>query len=252
MVTEYKLFIKLLQNRQSIDDGHTNLIKTIIDTFPYFQPAHILHTFYLKKHHLYYQNALQQTAARTTDRRRLFEIIQIETEIDKKNTDNENQNIHPKQFIQQPESNDAIEVFIPVETTHKPQSVEKQEKTEKNIPEPDKNENQKPEKLSYLEWLKQLKQVQNEKKEDIFDAIDKFLKEKPKIIPKKDITVKPPDIIEKSVTEKQMLMTETLANLYVKQKKYDKAIQAFRILSLKYPKKSSYFANRIKEVKNLK
>ncbi|MFV0236960.1 MAG: hypothetical protein ACK5HU_00290, partial [Flavobacteriales bacterium] len=54
-----------------------------------------------------------------------------------------------------------------------------------------------------------------------------------------------------SITENQNLMTETLANIYVEQKKYSKAIQAFKILSLKYPEKSGFFADQIKAIKNL-
>ena len=46
-------------------------------------------------------------------------------------------------------------------------------------------------------------------------------------------------------------MTETLARVYLEQKKYDKAIKAFKILSLKYPEKSGFFADRIKAVKFL-
>ena len=46
-------------------------------------------------------------------------------------------------------------------------------------------------------------------------------------------------------------MTETLAHVYLEQKKYEKAITAFTILSLKYPEKSSFFANQIKAIKNL-
>ena len=47
-------------------------------------------------------------------------------------------------------------------------------------------------------------------------------------------------------------MTETLAKVYLEQKKYKKAIQAFKILSLKYPEKSGFFADQIRKVKNLK
>ena len=46
-------------------------------------------------------------------------------------------------------------------------------------------------------------------------------------------------------------MTETLARIYAEQKKYDRAIEAYRILMLKNPKKSSFFANRIEELKVL-
>ena len=43
-------------------------------------------------------------------------------------------------------------------------------------------------------------------------------------------------------------MTETLAKIYFNQKKIKKAIYAYRILSLKYPEKSSFFANQIKKL----
>ena len=46
-------------------------------------------------------------------------------------------------------------------------------------------------------------------------------------------------------------MTETLAKVYLEQKKYKKAIQAYKILSLKYPEKSGFFADRITAVKQL-
>ena len=47
------------------------------------------------------------------------------------------------------------------------------------------------------------------------------------------------------------MMTETLARVYLEQKKYKKAMQAYKILSLKYPEKSGFFADRIKAVKKL-
>ena len=46
-------------------------------------------------------------------------------------------------------------------------------------------------------------------------------------------------------------MTETLAKIYLKQQKYKKAIDAFRILSLKYPEKNAFFADQIKKIKKL-
>jgi len=46
-------------------------------------------------------------------------------------------------------------------------------------------------------------------------------------------------------------MTETLAKVYLEQKKYENAIQAYRILSLKYPEKSGFFADQIKRIQIL-
>lgn len=60
------------------------------------------------------------------------------------------------------------------------------------------------------------------------------------------------DIAEKSISENDEIITETLANIFIQQKKYDKAIDAFEKLSLKFPEKSSYFAARIEKVKELK
>ncbi len=59
-------------------------------------------------------------------------------------------------------------------------------------------------------------------------------------------------IIEKSISESDELITETLANIYFKQKNYEKALEAYKKLSLKYPEKSIYFAARIKEIEVIK
>jgi hypothetical protein len=59
------------------------------------------------------------------------------------------------------------------------------------------------------------------------------------------------EIIAKSLAENDEIVTETLAMIYFNQKNYDKALDAFKKLSLKYPEKSVYFAGRIKEIEKL-
>ncbi|QYS89677.1 tetratricopeptide repeat protein [Flavobacterium davisii] len=92
-----------------------------------------------------------------------------------------------------------------------------------------------------------------EKKEDNsnskMDLIDKFIHNNPKISPPKDNIAVPSYIAKKS--DSPYLMTETLAKIYLEQKKYTKAIQAYEILILKYPEKSSLFADRILDIKDL-
>ncbi|WP_297705003.1 hypothetical protein [uncultured Eudoraea sp.] len=84
-----------------------------------------------------------------------------------------------------------------------------------------------------------------------FELIDKFIENKPKIDPSDNLTSNI-NIKESTTLDKNELMTETLAKVYLEQKKYKKAIQAYKILSLKYPEKSSFFANRIKAVQKLR
>jgi tetratricopeptide (TPR) repeat protein len=82
------------------------------------------------------------------------------------------------------------------------------------------------------------------------EIIDKFIEANPKIAPVKE-NDKTPVNIGKNSDEPTHLMTETLAKVYLEQKKYAKAIQAYEILILKYPEKSSFFADRIQDIKDL-
>jgi len=45
--------------------------------------------------------------------------------------------------------------------------------------------------------------------------------------------------------------TETLAKIYLKQKRYDRALEIFKSLSLKYPEKNVYFADQIRFLEKL-
>jgi hypothetical protein len=45
--------------------------------------------------------------------------------------------------------------------------------------------------------------------------------------------------------------TETLANIYIKKKRYDKALEIIKRLSLKYQKKNIYFADQIRYLEKL-
>lgn len=46
-------------------------------------------------------------------------------------------------------------------------------------------------------------------------------------------------------------LTETLAKIYVKQQRYDKALEIIKKLNLKYPKKNTYFADQMRFLERL-
>lgn len=56
------------------------------------------------------------------------------------------------------------------------------------------------------------------------------------------------EIAKKSITSNDNIGTETLAVIYQKQGKYEKALEIYQKLISKYPEKSSIFASRISEI----
>jgi tetratricopeptide (TPR) repeat protein len=170
---------------------------------------------------------------------------------------------------------EVVEEIIAIED-NKPEIIETiepivQEKSEEIILE--KLELGKPlefmksEKHSFHEWLqlskfqpivRDEKKVEQENPSEVdFEKqkknklIDTFIKTNPKIPPIKQDATPISIVLEPSNTDNSYLMTETLARVYLEQKKYQKAIQAYEILILKYPEKSSFFADRILDIKNL-
>lgn len=102
---------------------------------------------------------------------------------------------------------------------------------------------------SFLQWLELIDDKTTDRTPSKFDWIDDFVAQNAKIIPTKS-TASKEDLSKQNSLSKNEIMTETLAHLYWKQKKYDEAKKAFKILSLKYPEKSSLFADHIKQIKS--
>ncbi|MDR1337145.1 MAG: hypothetical protein LBK22_09985 [Tannerella sp.] len=54
-----------------------------------------------------------------------------------------------------------------------------------------------------------------------------------------------------NASPKTSYFTETLAHIYIRQKRYEKALEIIRSLSLKYPEKNLYFADQIRFLEKL-
>ncbi len=104
-------------------------------------------------------------------------------------------------------------------------------------------------KFTFLDWFDQISNNKSKIDEKI-DLIESFIdKKSERVIETSNKEYK--FSYRKGNKDNPELITETLAKILTDQKKYKKAIKAYRILSLKYPKKSSFFADRIKEIKKL-
>lgn len=80
--------------------------------------------------------------------------------------------------------------------------------------------------------------------------IERFIREEPQIKPPPADKINLENKARKSAEDQLTLVTETLANIYVEQGLYPKAIAIYKKLSLKYPEKSTYFGDRIAELTN--
>ena len=84
------------------------------------------------------------------------------------------------------------------------------------------------------------------------EIIEKFIQKDPIIQPPSPENINNENMARQSAEDNYVLVTETLANIYIDQGLYLKAIEVFKKLILKYPEKKSYFATRIEELeKNL-
>lgn len=84
------------------------------------------------------------------------------------------------------------------------------------------------------------------RKED--SILEKFIKEEPQIKAPKSQKLDTENKARKSSEDPNDLVSETLAQIYIDQMLVQKAIDTYKKLSLKYPEKSTYFADQIIEL----
>jgi hypothetical protein len=221
--------------RGSIAFNHRSLeyLSGITKEYPWFQAAQMLYTLnLLNLKDAHFLRELHKTAALISDRKKLFFLV-------------ENSFFDPRLMeMLEKEPDSDLGTFGKIDSflDGKPLNG-KQTNTLVST--------------DYMIYLHEHGEEENETENPLKyqDTIDKFL-ENEKSIPlrsglQETETSKPGDttcIADSYEYSDTDLFSETLAKIYLKQQKYEKALTIFRKLNLEFPEKSSYFAPLISEI----
>ena len=236
-----KEIIGLMKGEIDYTEDTLHNLKSVVEEYPYFQAAQLLYTLNLQAMKDSRFNAeLRKAACYSGDRRNLFYRVKSDS--------------FPPEWIEKLEkeepvvnsSFDLVDFFLAGQETKEKKPVSKVVS---------------PEKIStdYLSYL--LSGIPDDAKAGTRplqhqDAIDRFLAEdekSPVKIVLKDQPEEEPDMPfpDLDTVEEGSFFSETLAKIYLKQKKYEKALEIIRKLYLLYPEKNRYFADQIRFLEKL-
>lgn len=279
MITTADTYLKFLQQPSSLDEAELEQVRSLTKRFGYLQSAWTLRWLNATDTHEK-QEALHRAAALTYDRTILLQLqkdpfIEIDTAVLDTEAlqlieeaepleDHELEGVtlsenRVAQFVTDAKSGfdmdlDEIQVTprIPVPETLNFEidgSIEQKDASKQST------------QKTFADWMKLMvsgnaeglteHHIENQDKQRKFDMLDKFIQDKPKI--KADPTFDSDFEVDDTIYfDYKEMATETLAQLLFDQKKYGKAIKAYKALMVKIPEKSSFFADQIRKAKALK
>jgi hypothetical protein len=250
----------LMAQPENVEAADLAILRETIAAYPYFQAARSLYLRGLKTENSpLYNKELQVTASHTADRSVLFDYITSAFFTQHKVSNHIKQQQNLLSDIEVESELVMVAHKLNTDPNHRNDSSVFETKRAVTAQPLEFTKN---EKHSFGEWLKitHLKPIErnpsqaipdseNEERAKRMQRIESFLQDRPRIKPIKN-QPHTGNLAEQNPVSDQ-LMTETLAQVYLAQKNFSKAIQAYQILVLQHPEKSGYFADRIREIKNI-
>ena len=234
----------IINNPQSINDNDIEMLSSIVAEYPYFTLAQILLAIGFDLTEDKRQNRQLRLASAMSPDRNTLRLLLSESKEKKEACD------LPDEFGN--ESQQTLEsVVIP--------EIDLSKSQEELSREMDLLE-EKRKSLDELKYLIEQRIIELEReKEEVAkedktlsktEIIDKFIAENPQISRPKQEFYNPMVVAQTSVVDKENIISETLATIYLNQGYVEKAISVYQKLSLKNPEKSVYFAELIEKAKN--
>jgi hypothetical protein len=227
---------RLMGNTKLLDTSTLEMLAKVVEDYPYFHTGRLLFTKNLEMTNSdRFGDELGRSAVLCADRRKLFYLIYKE---------------NYRKFLEQPEeihsnSKDRTEALLDTFLTSLPESVMAENiiaDAGMNIVTTDY--------LSYLESLGEQEESDHTENQKLqhHAIIDAFIEKAAT-----DTIFSPGEIPGATASQsaedmnvRGEFLTETLARIYIRQKKYSQALTIIKRLSLNFPKKSVYFADQIR------
>ncbi|MGI6242978.1 MAG: tetratricopeptide repeat protein [Prevotella sp.] len=244
----------LIKHPEQLDSETLYDLRSLLALYPYYQTARLLllQNLYLL-HDPTFNDELKRAAIYITDRKVIFNLVEAahyrfklsETDQNKE----EQQKSGNKATGKQDRTISLIDNFLDTIPEEK-----EPEKKSKRRPTPAD---------AAIDYVSYLLETESEEKEECNlapqlkgqDLIDNFINNEGKKIKLKEEVEYTPALEETAPEEQKEgnegYFTETLAKIYIKQGRYDKALEIIQRINLTFPKKSAYFADQIRFLEKL-
>lgn len=241
---------RLIQHPEEMNRETLYDLRALLALYPYYQTARLLmlQNLYLL-HDPTFDEELRRAAIYVTDRKVIFQMVEAAHYQIKKETATSHPHFEPNTD----RTSDLIDSFlgtIPMEAKE-----EEEKKAKKRKPTPADAA------VDYVSYLMETEDKgESEKPSRTISLIDDFMEDGGFKLPKVDASeeYKPeykPQLEEENNNEEQAdnsgVFTETLARIYIKQGKYERALQIIQRLDRQHPQKFGYYKDQMRFLEKL-
>lgn len=241
---------QLIRHPEQMDKETLYDLRSLLALYPYYQPARLLllQNLYLL-HDPSFDEELRRSAVYITDRKVVFNLVEaahykLRTTQQEKKTEKNNK----KETEGGNRTISLIEQFLDTIPEDKKEE-ENKERKKKRKPTPADAA------IDYVAYLLDTEGDTDDTQQPVMkgqDLIDNFINNENGKIELKDEPEYVPEIEDNDKKEgDENYFTETLAQIYIKQGRYSKALEIIKRLNLNYPKKNAYFADQIRFLEKL-